>query len=103
MTKPCKRSGCTQPRTENSTLCLNHREQAHRARLLRHRHNGLTGYLSMAERAMVAIGESPTTTPEAKKLADEIYGKCIVLRTYIKERVEPDGTRVFPKPKPIPY
>lgn len=52
-------------------------------------HNSLQGHVAMAKAGMRAIHNSPTTTPNAKRLAAEIQEKLHYLGEHVKIRVDP--------------
>jgi hypothetical protein len=53
------------------------------------RHNGLFGSVRMAEMAMTAIIKADSTTPAAKKLADELRPQLSVLYRLLQKRIDP--------------
>jgi hypothetical protein len=61
---------------------VNHKRQAVWA------HNGLSGCVALAQKNMSRIQASATTTPNAKQLAAKIERDLIILRNFLKVRVD---------------
>lgn len=54
----------------------------------RHQHNSYMGHVAMCQANMHAIYVSPTTTPEAKALADRIGNLAFSLGQELRKRVD---------------
>lgn len=60
-----------------------------RKRMHVHRHNGFTGSVRMMEAMLRNIQQAPSTTGEAKKLAQILEGHIPALLSALKTRIDP--------------